>query len=119
MRVGWQAAYDQENVSLTYKVYRSGTMAPIATLTKDSNFWTTPGMGVSDTSAMPGATYTYTIKASDVDNNTLTLPATNSVTVKAGAAGDAQDVAGDGASAFWRLGEPPVPRSTTTPGSTT
>lgn len=106
-RVSWQSAYDQDNANLTYNVYRSGTAAPVYTTTAASNYWTYPNLGFIDKGLTPGSSYTYTIKVSDPDGNSLTLPKTNSVTI--GSTQPSQydtDVANDGASAFWPLGEP-------------
>ena len=106
-RVSWQAAYDQDNASLTYNVYRSGTAAPVYTTTQDSNYWTYPMMGFSDSGLTPGATYTYTVKVSDPFGNTLNLGASPPVTISTTSVSQyAQDVVNDNATAFWRLGEP-------------
>ncbi len=74
-RVAWQSAYDMDNASLRYDVYRSGTAAPVYTQTQDSNYWTYPMMGFIDKGLTPGQSYTYTIKVTDPSNNVLTLPA--------------------------------------------
>lgn len=105
-RVSWQSAYDQDNANLTYNVYRSGTAAPVYTTTAASNYWTYPNLGFVDTGLTPGSSYTYTIKVNDVDGNTLTLPKTNSVTISSTQPSQYDtDVANDGATAFWPLGE--------------
>ena len=38
-------------------------------------------MSFTDTGLTPGASYTYTVKATDPFGNVLTMPVTNSVTV--------------------------------------
>ncbi|MGH8961451.1 MAG: hypothetical protein ACRDWT_09615, partial [Jatrophihabitantaceae bacterium] len=43
-----------------------------------SEFWNLPMLGYIDTSASPGTTYTYKIKATDPDGNSAT---SNSLTV--------------------------------------
>jgi hypothetical protein len=83
VKVTWQSAYDMDNASLTYAVYRSGTADPVGTVTGSSNFWTTPTLTYTDQGAPPG-TYTYSVKASDPFGNTVTLPATNAVTSAGG-----------------------------------
>ena len=80
VKVSWQVAYDMDNAALTYRVYRSGTTTPVQTVTTNSNYWTYPMQSFTDT-GVPSGTYTYTIKVSDPLGNTITLPATNSVTV--------------------------------------
>ncbi|TWE11816.1 PKD domain-containing protein [Rudaeicoccus suwonensis] len=106
IRVSWQLPWDPDNNTLYYKVYRSGTTAPVYTTTQNSNYWTNPTVGFIDTTAPAGGSYTYTVVASDPFGNTLTLPATNSVTPgTASSSKYAGDVSQDGASDFWRMGE--------------
>jgi hypothetical protein len=82
-KITWQSAYDMDNASLTYAVYRSGTADPVGSVTASSNFWTTPNLTYTD-QGIPAGTYTYTVRASDPLGNTLTLPATNAVTSAGG-----------------------------------
>lgn len=106
VRVAWQAAYDMDNEKLTYAVYRTGKTDPVYTTTQKSNYWTYPMMGYVDRGLIAGAKYNYTIKISDPFGNTKTLT-TNQVTVGSGTTSAyANDVTSDGASAYWRLGEP-------------
>ena len=65
-------------------------------------------MGFVDTGVTPGSTYTYTIKVSDPFGNTLT-PAEDQQRHgqdRHGPSPYAADVLNDGASDYWRLGEP-------------
>ena len=108
VRVAWQSAYDMDNESLTYNVYRSDKPnVSIYTTTSKSNYWTYPMLGFRDTTAVAGSSYTYTVKVNDPFNNRLNLGASNSVTATAAGQASAysNDVVGDGATAFWRLGE--------------
>jgi hypothetical protein len=82
-KITWQSAYDMDNASLTYAVYRSGTADPVGTVTASSNFWTTPNLTYTD-QGVPAGTYTYTVRGSDAFGNTVTLPATNAVTSAGG-----------------------------------
>ena len=105
-RISWQAATDPDNADLTYKVYRSGTTAPIYTTTQSNQYWNCPQMGYVDTGLSPGSSYTYTVTATDAFGNTYTMPTTNSITAASGSlSAYDQDVLSDGASAFWTLGE--------------
>ena len=105
-RVSWQAATDPDNADLTYKVYRSGTTAPVYTTTQSNQYWNCPQMGYVDKGLTAGSSYTYRVTASDAYGNTYNLPTTNSVTIAGGTLSNyAQDVLNDNASAFWRLGE--------------
>jgi PKD repeat protein len=83
VRVQWQSAYDMDNASLTYDIYRSGTSTPVGSVTASSNFWNYPTLGFTD-SGVPGGSYTYTVRARDPLGNVLTLPATSSVSVAGG-----------------------------------
>ncbi len=66
VRVRWQAAYDQDDSKLTYKVIRDGNNGnPVATLEESSNFWNRPGMSFTDSGLEPGSTHTYRIFAAD------------------------------------------------------
>ena len=92
---------------MTYTVTRSGTAAPVYTKTAKSNFWKYPGMGFVDTGLTPGASYTYTIKVTDPTGGAITLPKTNAVTISTTAASQySKAVIADGATDYWRLGEP-------------
>ena len=71
-----------------------------------STFWSYPMMSFTDSGLPPGS-YTYTIKVSDPFGNTLTLPATTAVNATLVAKNTyVSDVLKDGASDFWRLGDP-------------
>ena len=101
--VSWNAAWDPDNTNLTYQVFRSGSAEPVYTTTHDSSPWSVPRMSFLDTGLTPGSSQTYTIKASDQDNNTLTI---GQATVSVSDAPDskyAELVLKDGASAYWRL----------------
>jgi PKD repeat protein len=80
IKVTWQSAYDQDNENLAYDIYRSGTAQPVGTINADSNYYTLPNQSFTD-QGVPGGTYTYTVKARDPSGNTISFPATNSVTV--------------------------------------
>ena len=80
IKVTWQTAYDKDNENLTYDIYRSGTTLPVGSVDASSSFWNTPNQTFTD-QGVPGGTYTYTVKAKDPTGNTITFPATNSVTV--------------------------------------
>ena len=80
IKVTWQSAFDKDNANLTYDIYRSGTTAPVGSVTAASSYWNYPNQTFTD-QGLTGGTYTYTVKARDPLGNTITLPATNSVTV--------------------------------------
>lgn len=81
VHVTWQATYDRDNSTLTYKLLRDGGTTPIATLTADSNFWTLPALSYRDTPAA-GSTHTYRVVVSDTFGNSLTSASSQPVTVR-------------------------------------
>ena len=105
--VSFGTAWDKDNESLTYDVFRDGGSTPIYTTQIKSNFWTLPTGGFTDTGLTPGSTHSYQIRISDPFGNTQWSPKSNTVTISSGSqSAYAQDVAGDGAAHYWRLGEP-------------
>ncbi|MGI8418567.1 MAG: PKD domain-containing protein, partial [Nakamurella sp.] len=78
-RIAFQANWDRDDMTLTYKVVRNGDTAhPVYTTQKDSSFWNLPGMAFTDTGLTPGATYSYRVYAVDGDGNST---ASNPVSV--------------------------------------
>ncbi|MBA3780859.1 MAG: hypothetical protein H0X12_03280, partial [Nocardioides sp.] len=80
VRVSWQSAYDMDNETLTYEVFRSGTTAPVYTTRSKSNFWKYPMMDFRDSGLNPGVSYRYTVRITDPTGNVLTLPQSAPVT---------------------------------------
>ncbi len=75
--VRWQATYDNDNESLTYRVVRDGNVAvPVNTRTVRSTFWNQPYQSYTDTGLTPG-THTYRIYAVDPLGNTTPGPVTS------------------------------------------
>ena len=106
-RVGFGTAWDYDNESLTYDVFRDNGATPVYTTSIKSNFWTLPTGGFTDTGLAPGSTHTYQVRISDPFGNTTWSPKSNVVTISSGTQSQyAQDVAADGAAHYWRLGEP-------------
>ena len=107
-RVTFPSNWDPDNMNLTYKVYRDSTSsAPVYTVTAASTSWYRPELGFVDTGLTPGQTYKYRVVVSDPDGNTSRSWDWASVTVASGNAlsSYANDVLGDGASSYWRLGD--------------
>lgn len=67
-----QPNFDRDDRTLRYELYRSGTTAPVASTTLDSDSWTRAAQTVTlkDMSATPNTSYTYTVTAIDSDGNT-------------------------------------------------
>ncbi|MCV2395824.1 PKD domain-containing protein, partial [Actinotalea sp. M2MS4P-6] len=107
-RVSWSANWDRDNETLSYALYRNSTASdPIYTTTLTTPFWDLPRMGFTDTGLTPGSTARYRVIATDPWGN---FAMTDWVTVTVADSGDlsayASDVLNDGASTYWRLGEP-------------
>ena len=105
-RVTWGSAWDMDDRTLTYDVMRDNNTLVYST-TGDSNFWTLPKMGFVDKNLPVGSTHTYQVRITDPNGNTLWSPVSNTVTIAGGSpSAYANTVIADGASHFWRLGEP-------------
>jgi hypothetical protein len=106
-RLTWPAAWDRDNGLLTYNLLRDGSTTPIYTTTMSSTFWNLPVMHFVDTGLSPGSVHTYKLQVVDPFGNKTTSAATPPLTITSVALSQyAQDVLGDNASNYWRLGEP-------------
>ncbi|RLL70222.1 DNRLRE domain-containing protein [Streptomyces sp. Z26] len=71
VKLSWQAALDEDDSRLTYRVYRNGSTTPVGTVTADSVFWKRPTVTFTDKDADSGTAYSYRVTASDAgDANT-------------------------------------------------
>ncbi|TDD75386.1 PKD domain-containing protein [Actinomadura rubrisoli] len=105
VRVTWNTTWDMDNASLRYQVLRDGT-TPVGEVEKPSTFWDQPNAAYFDKTAGPGTAHTYKIRAVDSTGNAVTGAASNSATAGNGVPGPySGEITGDGASAYWRLGE--------------
>ncbi|QXJ24369.1 PKD domain-containing protein [Actinomadura graeca] len=105
VRVSWNTTWDMDNASLKYEVFRDSGTTPIGTVEKASTFWDQPNAAFFDKSAPSGA-HTYKIRVVDSAGNAVTGAASNAATPGSGTPGPyAGEITGDGASAYWRLGE--------------
>src|SRR5664279_51281 len=108
VRVAFPANYDQDNLNLTYRVVRdSNTAAPVYQTSVDSTFWNRPNISFTDTNLPPGSTHRYRLYVQDAAGNTVIGDTATIVVSGTGAVGGyAQTVQSQGASMYWRLGEP-------------
>ncbi len=60
----WKSNWDRDNIRLTYKVTRNGTVVNPVT-TQDSTFWNRPTLTFRDTNVTRGTTYSYQVTATD------------------------------------------------------
>ncbi|MEJ5912807.1 LamG-like jellyroll fold domain-containing protein, partial [Pseudokineococcus sp. 1T1Z-3] len=113
VRAAWTAAWDRDDDELTYELLRgqnawSATVVDTVTRT-GSSWWNRPRMTMRDPSAPPGTTQTYRVRVTDGAGNSVQSQLTTVEVPQAGGevAGDYVDeVLADGATAYWRLGEP-------------
>ncbi|NRD26727.1 PKD domain-containing protein [Frigoribacterium sp. VKM Ac-2836] len=106
VRVSWQSNWDKDNANLSYAVYRDGDLTnPVYTTTSASTFWKRPALGFVDKDLAPGSTHSYRVRATDPLGNTALGDGVD-VTVTADKVSPyAKQVAADGATSLWRLGE--------------
>ncbi|RPE78765.1 MULTISPECIES: PKD domain-containing protein [unclassified Frondihabitans] len=106
VRLSWPANSDPDNSLLSYELYRDNNQTtPIYKVTADSSVWNKPAMGFTDTGLTPGATYSYRLRATDPDGNTV-LGDGVSVTVSSKQPSTyTNTVLAQGASSFWRFDE--------------
>ncbi|MFC5743991.1 LamG-like jellyroll fold domain-containing protein [Actinomadura rugatobispora] len=106
VRVRLTTTWDQDNEHLTYELLRDGTGEPVGTAQKASTFWRQPTVALFDTTAQPGSSHTYKVRVKDAFGNAVTSASSNAASPGAGTSGPYSGVVtGDGADAYWRLGE--------------
>ncbi|WP_374982893.1 DNRLRE domain-containing protein [Streptomyces fradiae] len=109
IHVRWRTSLDLDDSRLTYKVYRDGAAAPIATVTAESLPWHRPQASFTDKGLSPGSTHTYRITATDGAGNVSGLSATVSATAAVSAQPYASQVVADGATLYWRYDDTVTP----------
>ncbi|MEU3774150.1 DNRLRE domain-containing protein [Streptomyces sp. NPDC032472] len=109
VQVRWRTGLDLDDSTLTYRVYRGGAAAPVATVTADSLFFRRPQASWTDTAVTAGQTYTYRVTATDAAGNTSAPSAPVSVTVPSSPEAYAGQVRADGAQLYWRYDDTVLP----------
>ncbi|WP_456600578.1 LamG-like jellyroll fold domain-containing protein, partial [Blastococcus sp. SYSU DS0616] len=105
LRVGWQGATDLDNRYLTYRVYRDGATAPVATFTRSSQWWQAAPLAWTDR-AVPAGAHSYRVTVSDPYGNEVVIGTASGTSSGAGVARLYADlVHADGATGYWPLGE--------------
>ena len=79
--VGFGTAWDSDNESLTYDVFRDGSTV-VRSLQVKTNFWTVPVQSVTDSGLASGSTHTYQIRIKDAFGNIQWSPKSSVVTVR-------------------------------------
>ncbi|SFF00239.1 Concanavalin A-like lectin/glucanases superfamily protein [Actinacidiphila alni] len=101
VKVTWQSSTDNDDGTLTYRVYRNGGTTPVYTVTGDSKPWIRPQITFTDTNVTPGVKYLYRVSASD-GTNTSALSPNVAATVPTTAEAYPTQVLADGANLYWR-----------------
>ncbi|HZV26216.1 MAG TPA: hypothetical protein VFG00_07985, partial [Acidothermaceae bacterium] len=104
-RIGWEAASDQDNTTLTYAVTRDSSATPIYTTTLNSTFYNLPALSYVDKNLTPGSTHSYKVRVTDPFGNTVLSPATSVTIGSATADSYTASVLASGPVAFWPLSE--------------
>ncbi len=100
VKVRWRTVLDPDDGLLTYRVYRNGTK--IGQVQAESRWWYRPQASFTDTTAVPGVTYSYQVDSTD-GINTLALSAPVNGTAVGASAPYASKVIADGATSYWRF----------------
>lgn len=104
VRISIPANWDRDDLTLSYKLYRDGTSAPLQTITQQSTFWNTPTLSFSDSGQTPGSSQTYKVTATDPDGNTVNSNSVTATVSSQVASAYANQVLDDGPTIYWRLG---------------
>ncbi|WP_186764333.1 DUF7594 domain-containing protein [Arthrobacter yangruifuii] len=115
--VRWQTATDPDDSELTYSIYRNGSSTPLGTVQASSLWWNLPQASFTDTTAAPGVSYSYRVRASDPDGHIGALSAQVQLTTAAAAQAYPSAVRADGADTYWRLGDSFAAASDSSPGN--
>ncbi|WP_370647276.1 LamG-like jellyroll fold domain-containing protein [Arthrobacter sp. zg-Y1116] len=103
--IRWQTATDPDDSELTYSIYRNGSSTPLRTVAASSLWWNLPQASFTDTTATPGVSYSYRVRANDPDGHAGPLSAQVQITTATTAQAYSSRVRADGAETYWRLGD--------------
>jgi hypothetical protein len=82
LRVTFGTAWDYDNATLTYDLFRDGGGTPIYTTQITTNFWTLPTRSYTDSGLSRGSSHYYQVRIRDPFGNTQWSPTSSSVTVQ-------------------------------------
>lgn len=103
-RIAVPANWDRDDMNLTYELRRQGVSMPVATLAASSTWWKRPSVILEDTTASPGAEYTYTVVAKDGAGNTATSAAVSVEIADGSTSGYVNAVVDDAPQLYYALG---------------
>lgn len=102
--VSWVAGFDRDEDSLTYEVFRNGTL--VHSVTAQSREWSRRQLAFADTGVAPGQSASYRIRVVEPDGgNTGALGATVTVSTSSTDQGYPGAVLADEPSLYWRMDE--------------
>lgn len=107
VKLNWQTNWDRDDIKLTYQIIRSDRpTSAVGSVEADSLFWNRPSLSFKDSTVVPGATYTYRVRAIDPNGNFKNSgPVTVTIPTDAALSPYASSVISDGAVNYWRLGD--------------
>ena len=82
VQVTFGTAWDYDNRTLTYDLFRDGGGTPIYSTQINTNFWTLPTRSYLDSGLPRGSVHSYQVRIRDPFGNTLWSPRSSSVTVQ-------------------------------------
>ena len=82
LQVTFGTAWDYDNATLTYDLFRDGGGTPIYSTQIKTNFWTLPTRSYLDSGLPRGSVHYYQVRIRDPFGNTLWSPKSSSVTVQ-------------------------------------
>jgi hypothetical protein len=104
VQVTWRATLDYDDPTLTYEVYRDGTL--VHTVQASSSPWLYPALSYTDRAAPPGATVAYRVRAVDPRGTPSNPSFAATVTVAAESHQPySTAVLASGPSDYWRLAD--------------
>lgn len=106
LRVSWTAPWDQDNVRLSYAVYRDSEPNPVFRTTNDGTFYQRRSLGFVDANLLPGSLHSYRVEVRDPFGNVAAGPYSRASLVGRTLLPAYPALVGrDGASELWRLDE--------------
>jgi Concanavalin A-like lectin/glucanases superfamily len=107
VHVRWRSAVDNDDGTLTYRLYRDGGSTPITTVSGASRFWDRPQLSFTDT-VPAGSFHTYRLTVSDA-NSTSALGGTVGITAASTNVTYPNKILADNPATYWRLDEAGAP----------